>query len=112
MDNQFPLMLYGFPSIGRDQVQLEDGIYDTVVVADAAQHAAALAEGWFEHWPDAKAAATAAKQASAAKAAANAETAPPTRAELEQKAAELGITFAPNIGDAKLAERIAEKLKG
>lgn len=35
----------------------------------------------------------------------------PTRVELEQKAAELGIAFNPNIGDAKLAQRIAEYLK-
>jgi len=36
--------------------------------------------------------------------------APPTRAELEIKAAELCIEFSPNIGDKKLAERIATKL--
>jgi hypothetical protein len=39
------------------------------------------------------------------------DNAQPTRAELEQKAAELGIEFSPRIGDAKLAERIADKLK-
>ncbi len=39
-----------------------------------------------------------------------ADNAPPTRAELEAKAAELGIEFSPRIGDAKLAERIAAAL--
>lgn len=36
--------------------------------------------------------------------------APPTRAELEAQAAELGVVFSPNLGDKKLAERIAAKL--
>lgn len=38
------------------------------------------------------------------------DNAPPTRAELEQKATELGVKFSPQLGDAKLAERIAAKL--
>lgn len=37
---------------------------------------------------------------------------PPTRAELEQKATELGIKFDGRTGDKKLGEMIAEKLKG
>lgn len=40
------------------------------------------------------------------------ETAPPTRAELEAKAAELGIDFSPRIGDKKLTERIEAALSG
>lgn len=35
---------------------------------------------------------------------------PPTRAELEQKATELGVEFSKQLGDKKLAERIAAKL--
>lgn len=38
------------------------------------------------------------------------DNAPPTRAELEAKATELGIEFSPNIGDKKLGERIAAAL--
>jgi hypothetical protein len=38
------------------------------------------------------------------------DTKPPTRAELEQKATELGVEFSAKLGDKKLAERIAEKL--
>lgn len=52
---------------------------------------------------DAAAAAAAAQQEQA-------DNAPPTRAELEAKAAELGIEFSPNIGDKKLGERIAAAL--
>lgn len=35
---------------------------------------------------------------------------PPTRAELEAKANELGLVFSPNIGDKKLLERIQARL--
>ena len=38
--------------------------------------------------------------------------APPTREELEAKAAELGLKFHPNTGDIKLAALIAAKLEG
>lgn len=40
------------------------------------------------------------------------DTTPPTRAELEIQAAELGIKFSKNISDEKLAERIDEALEG
>lgn len=38
------------------------------------------------------------------------DNAPPTRAELEAKANELGVEFSPRIGDAKLFERIEAAL--
>lgn len=38
--------------------------------------------------------------------------APPTRAELEQKATELGLKFDGRTSDKKLGEMIAEALKG
>lgn len=38
--------------------------------------------------------------------------APPSRAELEQKATELGLKFDGRTGDKKLGELIAEALKG
>lgn len=40
------------------------------------------------------------------------DDAPVTRAELEEKATELGIKFDGRTTDAKLAERIEEALKG
>lgn len=55
-------------------------------------------------------AAAEAAAAAAATARKNADSAPPTRAELEAKATELGIEFSPNIGDKKLGERIAAAL--
>lgn len=111
----FPKMLYkhGGPH------DVHGGKFDHIIVNDEAEQDAALANGWHPTTPDAKEAHEAAKVAewnfrlaaasAAVKTAANAE---PTRAELEQKATELGITFAPNIGDKKLAERIEEALKG
>ena len=41
-----------------------------------------------------------------------ADNAPPTRAELEQKANELGLEYDGRTTDRRLAERIAEALKG
>lgn len=108
MNNDFPKMLYkhGGPH------EIHGGKFDTLIVNDADEQDAALADGWHPTTPEAKDAHEAAKVAAASaavKAAANAE---PTRAELEQKATELGIKFAPNIGDAKLAEKIDAALKG
>lgn len=74
----------------------------------AVQHAAALADGWFATVPDALAETKQAKQR--ADIGTTSDAAPPTRAELEQKAAELGIKFHANTGDKKLAEAIAAKL--
>lgn len=69
-------------------------------VNDERELAAALADGWFE-CPNA--AAASAKPAEAV-------DAQPTRAELEQKATELGIKFDGRTGDKTLADRIAAKL--
>ena len=127
--DQFPCMRYRFPAKLRDAAHLQDGIYDTRTASDEAEADALRADGFYDTAAEAKevgdaaakvasdeaAAAADAKRLEDAKAllaAADADKTPPTRAELEQKATELGITFAPNIGDAKLAERIAEKLKG
>lgn len=57
--------------------------------------------------------ATAASAAAAATATAKQDdTTPPTRDELKQKADELGLTFAGNISNAKLAEMIEAALAG
>ena len=80
------------------------GTFDQILVQDEAEHAAALAAGWFATLPEAiegpKAEAPDPTD----------DTRDPTRAELEAKAKELGIEFSPNIGDKKLAERIQAAL--
>lgn len=103
--DQFPRMLYraGGPEA------LHGGYFSTLIVKDESEQDAALADGWALSTPEAleqKAAAEAPKPAESD------DSAPPTRAELEQKATELGIKFDGRTGDKKLAELIAAKLKG
>lgn len=85
---------------------LADGVmFEYIVVPDDQDDATAEA-GWFKSLPEA---------AEAAKVHAPdvvGDDAPATRAELEQKAADLGLKFDGRTTDAKLAERIAEALKG
>lgn len=102
-DNQFPQMLYKAGGLE----QIHGGSFSTVIVPDAEMRDAALADGWSERTDTALdlVARPAAKPAEPI-----VSTAEPTRAELEQKATELGIEFSRLIGDAKLAERIAAKL--
>ena len=97
--DDFPKMLYRAP--GAD-VLTDSGPMATLIVGNADDCGAALQDGWFETSPEA--AAAIAKPAS--------EDAPPTRAELEQKATELGIAFDGRWGDKKLSAAIADKLKG
>lgn len=116
MDNRFPQMLYkaGGPE------QIHGGSFSTLVVNDADEQAAALADGWCETTPDALDAQQAEKEratrAAAEAAAKLAEqtggesTKPPTREELEQKAGELGIPFSARVSDKKLGEAISAKL--
>jgi len=116
--DMFPKMLYRFPAQLRDAVALQDGSYDSLTVADEAEHTDALAGGWFEVPSDAKAtfmeqlAATEAAARAAAEAAATADSdKQPTREELEAKATELGLKFDGRTTDRKLSEAILEKLK-
>jgi hypothetical protein len=97
-----PTMLYKFP--GNEQLQ--DGKYALLTV-DADDVDAHAADGWHTTPAAAKSAHEAA-QAAALEAAKNV---PPTRAELEQKARELGIEFKGSHGDATLAKMIEDKLK-
>ena len=102
--------------------QLESGWYDLRVVHTKDDLDAALADGWFIDQYAAKAAheaaalaaqpapAEVAGDAGANAAAVPAADAPPTRAELEQKASELGVKFDGRISDKTLAQRIADKL--
>ena len=92
--NDYPRMLYRF---GGD-VELQDGSYATRIVADQAEHEAAA--GWFLTPAEAK----------------NNQppddNAPPTRAELQTKADELGIKADGRWSDKRLSDEIAAKLKG
>lgn len=97
-----PTMLYKYP--GTEQLQ--DGKYAFRVV-DAEHVDQAITEGWHATPAAAKAAHESA-QAAAVEAAKNV---PPSRAELEQKARELGIEFKGSHGDATLAKMIEDKLK-
>lgn len=81
----------------------QDGVsFDYVIVLDE-DIASTVADGWSRSVPEAKAAHDAKAEPVVADAA-------PTRAELEQKAAELGIKFDGRTGDKKLAALIAEKV--
>lgn len=84
--------------------QLHGGNYDYVIVADD-EIAATLKAGWFMTTPEAK---TAYEDAITPKVAHG----KPTRDELEQKAAELGIPFSPKVSDKKLGDLIEAKLAG
>jgi hypothetical protein len=97
--NDFPRMIY--QAGGTEEIH--GGRFSTLIVHDAGELDAALAGGW---------ALTTAEALDATVPAAPvlADDAAPTRAELEAKAAELGIEFSPKIGDAKLAERIEAAL--
>jgi hypothetical protein len=107
--NDFPMMLY--KAGGAEDIH--GGRFHTHIVHDADALEAALADGWHKTTPEAaqasKAAATQGATATAGGEGTD-DNAPPTRAELEQKARELNIEFKPNIGDKKLAERIEAAL--
>lgn len=102
----YPLAMYRMP--GRD-VETDSGWCAYRVVADDAEREAALADGWHETAPDA---AEALRAANAPAADFPPDDAPPTRDELEQKAAELGIKFDGRWGDKRLADAISAALKG
>lgn len=106
----FPTLVYKCPG----NHQRPGGTYAYKGVKDEDQHAAALADGWFDTLPEAIDGHEAKKsqQAEPAPVSQTADAAPPTRAELEQKAKELGIKFDGRTSDKKLSEAIADKLKG
>lgn len=110
--DRFPQMLYRFPGTGGDAVTLQDGNYNLLQVDDEDAHGAALADGWSETAADARAAGTPPPIAAALEPEAPAnDNAPPTRAELEAKATELGIAFRSNTSDKALSDRIAAALE-
>jgi hypothetical protein len=95
--NEFPRMVFkaGGPH------EIHGGKFDTLIAEDATELDAMLADGWALTTDEAR---------TPAKGAPLSDNAAPTRAELEQKAADLGIEFSPRLGDAKLAERIEAAL--
>lgn len=109
--DRFPQML--FKAGGLEQ--FHGGSFSTLVVQDADALADALSAGWHETTPAAVEAQRAEQERAAQAAAAPAtlepdDTKPPTRAELEQKAVELGLDFDGRTTDRRLAEKIAAKL--
>lgn len=80
----------------------ERGTYDTKGVNSKEEHDAALKDGWFNSLPEAVAGKSAVVEVK--------EDAPPTRAELEQKAKELNIKFDKKVTDEVLAKKISEAL--
>lgn len=110
MDNDYPRMLLRFPAQGVDTVTLPEGTFGTLIVPGATEHDAARAEGWCDTSPDALAA-HADQIAAATKPSSASDNAPPTRAELEAKATELGIAFTAKTSDKKLGDQIAAALE-
>lgn len=92
---EFPKMLYRAGSgAAVDGVECA-----ALVVQSEAEQAAALADGW-------------GLSLNAEPADAPADDAPPTRAELEAKATELGLKWDGRWGDKRLTDAIAAALKG
>jgi hypothetical protein len=79
------------------------------VVVDADEVDALVADGW--HRSPAEAGAPSAPSQPEAPAVVPADNAPPTRAELEAKGAELGLKFDGRTTDKKLGAMIADALK-
>lgn len=130
MKREFPRHVFAVPG----PLSRAGGTYAEATVVDQAEHTTAIKAGWFDTMLEAieekadpvkaeaarlarEAAATerlaAEVEASCAEVGAScaANLLMPTRKELEEKAAELGISFAPNIGDARLLERIQIRLE-
>jgi hypothetical protein len=103
--SDFPRMVYR--AGGKEE--MHGGHFDYLIAEDAEELASMLADGWHLTTDEARAALTPAASTDAAGVQPD-ENAPPTRAELEQKANELGVEFSPRLGDVKLAERIEAAL--
>lgn len=84
--------------------QRPGGTYSTLGVKSQTELDAALSAGWFRTMPEAIAGVAVNHVAPVD------EKSPPTRAELEQMASELGIKFDGRTSDRKLSALIDEKL--
>ena len=98
---EFPTLVYRCPG----DHQRPGGTYSYRSAQDEAQFSAALKDGWFATLPEAMD--DKPKEAQAQEAADNA---PPTRAELEQKATTLGIKFDGRTNDKKLSAMIEKEM--
>lgn len=104
--DMYPRMLYRQP--GAEE--LHGGRFATRIVDSEAEEAAALDEGWHLTTPEARAAREDELNPKTPTAPAD-DSAAPTRAELEQKATELGIKFDGRTSDKKLRDLIAATLE-
>ncbi|MGE5622490.1 MAG: hypothetical protein ACM3WS_04980 [Bacillota bacterium] len=119
-NTEFPKMLYKAPGAH----EIHGGKFDYKVVQDEAELDQAAADGWSLTTDEAKdaylkkleAAAEAQRLAAEKKALEEAQRlvdaadqAPATKAQLQQRATELGIQFAPQWGVRRLQDAIAEK---
>ena len=82
--------------------------YDTLAVEDATAFDAALSGGWLPTLQDAAETAAGLRVEAPE---APADDAPPTRAEMEAKASELGIKFDGRTTDARLLAKITDALR-
>jgi hypothetical protein len=113
---QFPTLVYRCPGAHH----VKGGSYDYLGVKDQAAFDEAIKGGWFESLPVAIEKKYGVKQENSAPPPAPApgeletlgDTTPPTRAELEQKAKELKISFKKNISDEELGKLIEKALGG
>lgn len=105
----FPRMLY---QVGGPY-EIHGGMYDYLIVQSEEELTVALANGWHMTTDEARTADSALKMHRLVpELVVPPDDAPPTRAELEKKARELGIVFDGRTRDAKLASRIEEALRG
>lgn len=98
----------GFPMIvyrDKGQHQRKGGTFSYLQVHTEQQLSAALADGWFRSVEEA----IEGKRRDPAPQELQDNSAP-TRAELEQKARQIGLQYDGRIGDRKLAAMISEKL--
>ena len=99
-DDQFPTLVYK----GKGPHSRAGGTYDYAAANDQTDLDAKLADGWFATLPEAI---DSHDNPAVAK---TKDTAPPTRAELETKAKELGIQFGKKTTDAELGASITKVL--
>ena len=100
----FPQMLFRQP--GKEP--MHGDFFSWCAVHDEAELASALADGWHETTTAAKEA----FHAATIPVPPGPDDHPPTRAEMEQKAKELGIKVDARWGDKRLSDEIAKALKG
>lgn len=92
----FPTIVYKCPG----NHQCHGGTYDLLGIADDVELSMALHNGWFKSLPEAV----------SGEAEDPADSAPPTRKELEDKASELGLKFDGRTTDRRLIEMIEHEM--